>query len=69
MSDLKNAESRSLAPRRESLYVHRLEEIANDLLQLDQPYKLHEAKVPTFKVMPCCRLEEDSVIKKEYLKQ
>lgn len=43
MSDLINAESRSFAPRRESLYAHRLEELANDLLHLDQPYKLHEA--------------------------
>ena len=43
MIDLTNAESRSLAPRRESLYFHRLEEVANDLIHLDQPYQLHEA--------------------------
>ncbi len=43
MSDLTNAESESPAPRRESFYVHRLVEVANDLLQLNQPYQLHEA--------------------------
>jgi predicted RNA methylase len=43
MSDLVNAKSGSSAPRRESLYGNRLEEITNDLLHLDQPYKLHEA--------------------------